>query len=387
MKENTLINDLSRGNLARQLVSFAIPFAAANLLQTLYTMADLVIVGQFVGSTGLSAVSVSGQLTILLYALGIGFSNGGQILISQLVGRKDYSSLKSTIGTSVTAQFIISVIIAVLGIIFTKPMLAILNTPPEAMPQAVDYLIICCCGIPFVYTYNAFASVLRGMGDSKRPFYFIFTSAMTNIVLDLLFVGAFKMESAGAALATSLSQFASCVFAFTYLYKRRETLGFDFKLSSFAIDWGKLKTIVSLSLPLALMTAAINISMMFVTSLVNVYGLVASAVSGVGSKLNSIMSIVTQAIQTSTATIVGQNMGAGKHDRVKKTVYIGWVICLAFALVVCALSLLFPRQIFSIFSSEPDVLDLSVSYLRIAVWLFISFALMSPPLGMINGVG
>lgn len=385
--KKTMINDMTRGNLASQIIRFSLPFVLGNLLQTLYTIVDMVVVGQFVGSAGLSAVSISGQITMLMYAIGIGFGNGSQILVSQQVGSGDREGLKKTIGTTLTAIMAVSIVVTVIGILFSEAFLQLLNTPAESMPQAVSYMIICCCGVPFTYAYGNLSDLLRGMGDSKRPLYFIAISSVINVVLDLVFVAGLKMEAAGAALATVISQLLSAVFAYVYLYRRREAFGFDFKLRSFKMDRHILGIVTRLSIPLVMMTACINISMIFITAYVNVYGVAASAASGVGGKLNSIANVVTGAMQVAAGTVIGQNMGAGRHDRVSKTMYITWGISLAFSAVICVVSVLFPKAVFGMFTSDAAVLGYAPAYMRIAVWTFISFALMSSPLGLINGVG
>ncbi len=389
MAENkTMVRDLTQGNLTKIMIKFSLPFMATNLMNMLYTLVDLAIVGQFVGSIGLSAISIAGQLTMLLYAVGVGYGNGGQIYIAQLIGggakKKD---IQETIGTLVTFCFIMSLVVSSIGIGFSTPLLKLLNTPDEALSDAVIYLIICCCGIPFSFIFGTFSDTLRGMGDSKRPFMIMATACSMNVVLDLLFVAVFHWGAAGAALATVGSQMFSFVFAITYLYRRREEFGFDFKLKSFRIVGSRLKATTKLSVPLVTMQMAINISMMVVNAYVNDYGIVASAVGGVGNKLSSVMNVVTGAIQAATASVVGQNMAAGKHDRVKKTVFIGWGICLVTFVVVATASLTIPDKIFGLFSTDPDVLALAVDYMRIAVWLYLAFALMAPTLGLINGVG
>jgi putative MATE family efflux protein len=385
--KKTMIRDLTQGNLTSLMIRFSLPFMAANLMNMLYTLVDLAIVGKFVGSIGLSAVSVAGQITMICYAVGSGYGNGSQIYIAQLVGAGRKKELNETIGTVLTFCGLISLVICTLGITLARPLLTLLNTPDEAMSSAIVYLRVCCCGFPFTYIFATFSDMLRGMGDSKRPFVIISVSAVMNIILDFLFIAGFNWGAFGAAFATVLSQVFSCVFAMIYLYRRRESFGFDFKRSSFRIVGERLKIVTKLGAPLIVMTMAINISMMIVTAYVNAYGVTATAVAGVGGKLYSVMNVVTSAVQAATASMVGQNLAAGKQDRATKTVYIGWAICLGFFAIVAACCLLIPRQIFGIFSSDPDVLELAVDYLRIAVWMFLAFALMAPTLGLINGVG
>ena len=383
----TMITDLTRGPLARQILQFSAPLVLANVLQTLYNMVDLAIVGQVVGSEGVSAVAIAGQITFLFYALGMGFGNAGQILISQQVGAGNRDGIRRTIGTTLTFHIILAVTVVILGLAFSSPLLHLLNTPPEAWEDAVDYLFWCCLGIPFIYGYGGLCAILRGMGDSKRPMYFIATSSITNVILDILLVAVFGMRAKGAAIATTASQFLSCLFAFVYLYRNQKSFGFEFKRENLRIDKAILRISVRLATPLVFMQMAITVSMMFVNAWVNAYGVIASAVGGIGSKLFSVASIITNSMQTSEATFAGQNIAAGRHDRVRRSMLITTLFCMAYWVVLAALFLLFPESVFRIFTPEEEVLAMAPRFLVIQTVLFLSFALMSPPLGFINGLG
>jgi len=384
---HSLINNLTEGPLVRQMLTFSVPLILGNLLHTLYNLVDMAIVGQFVGSAGLSAVSISGQITFLLYALGIGLGSGGQILIAQQVGAGDTDGVRKTVGTSFTFTILLAIAVTTLGILFNRPLLRLLNTPAEAWTDAVEYMFWCCLGIPFTYMNGGMSALLRGMGDSRRPTTFVAAAAITNVVLDLLLVAVFDMRAKGAAIATSAAQAVGCAACLIYLYRNREKLGFDFKPESFRMDKKTLVTILKLAAPLAFQNIAINISMLFVNSWVNVYGVVASAVSGVGSKLYSLMNIVTQAMQASVATFTGQNIAAGRQDRVRRTMGMATVCTMIFWVIMACICFFAPRSIFILFTQEEAVLAMAAEYLRIAVWMFLSFALMSPALGFINGVG
>ncbi len=383
----TMINDMTEGPLARQILRYSAPLVLANILQTLYNLVDLAIVGQVVGSVGLSAVSIAGQITFMLYALGIGLGSGTQILISQQVGAGNLDGVRRTTGTSLTATAVLATAVTVLGLVFHPSLLRVLNTPAEAWTDATQYMFWCVLGVPFTYGYGSLCAVLRGMGDSRRPMYIIGLAALTNVALDLVLVWGLGMRARGAAIATSLSQVVSFLFALVYLYRRRESFGFDFRRESFRVDRVLLRTIVGLSAPLAFMAIAINISMMFVNAWVNAYGVVASAVSGVGSKLYSLANIVTQSMQTSEATVTGQNIAARRIDRVKRSMLITTGLCLGYWAILSALCLLFPRGVFGLFTADEAVLAMAPGYMPILAVMFLSFATMSPPLGLINGVG
>ena len=382
-----MVNDLTQGSILRKLLLFSLPFMGAHLLNTLYTLVDLAIIGKFLGSEALSAASNSGQITFMLYAIGIGLGGGGQVLISQLTGAGKRDQYQKTIGTLVTFGILSAVVTTLIGIFGARPLLTLINTPAEALDQAVDYLICCAFGFIFCVGFQTFSAILRGMGDSRTPFLISLVCAVMNMILDVVLVAVIPMGVAGAALATSISQFCSFVFAICVLYPRREKFGFDFKLRSFRMDGGKLKIILRLSVPLMVSSISISMSLTFINSFVNPYGVVASAVNGVGSKLSSLMQVVTMAMQTATSAFVGQNMGARQPERARKAVFCATAIGLIFWVLVASLCTFFPRAVFGLFSNEAPVLDLAVEYLRISIWNYLAWAIMCPALGLIGGVG
>jgi putative MATE family efflux protein len=385
--EKSMMKDLTQGSVGQELLRFSFPFMLSNALQTIYSLVDMVVVGQFVGSAGLSAVSIGGQITWLLSCIAIGYSSGGQIFISQLIGAGDHKGVRRTIGTLFSAVALFSILFTVLGIALHTPLLELLNTPEEAMSQAQDYVVICSAGMFFVYGYNTVSAVLRGMGDSTRPFLFIAIAAVLNVILDLIFVGPLGLQSAGAALATTLSQAVSFVISVIYLYHHRESFGFDFKPKSFAMDRRTFLSLSQLGLPLTVQSTAINVSMLYVSAGVNSYGLVYSSVFGIGSKLNSLMFIITNSISTASATMFGQNLGAGKYDRVKQVFRFGTLYCMVFFLVVAVACLLFPEPIFRLFTQDAQVLEVAPGYMVTLVVMFLGFASMTPGIALINGIG
>lgn len=387
LKKPGMVNDLTQGSILRRLLLFSLPFMGANLLNTLYTLVDIAIIGRFLGSEALSAASNSGQITFMLYAIGIGLGGGGQVLISQLTGAGKRGEYQETIGTLVTFGILSAVVTTIIGIVFARPLLELINTPAEALDQAVEYLTCCAFGFIFCVGFNTFSAILRGMGDSRTPFLISLVCAVMNMVLDVVLVAVVHMGVAGAAIATSISQFCSFVFAIAYLYPRREKFGFDFRLKSFRMYGKKLAVILRLSVPLMVSSISISISLTFINSFVNPYGVVASAVNGVGSKLSSIMQVVTNAMQTAVSAFVGQNMGAGRPDRAKKSLWCALGIGVAFWIVVALVCTIFPRGVFGLFSNEAEVLDLAVDYLSISIWNYFAWAVMSPALGLMGGVG
>ena len=363
--EQTMIRDLTTGSVGKELLRFSFPFMLSNALQTIYNLVDMVIVGQFVGSVGLSAVSIGGQLMWLMCCLAIGYTSGGQIFISQLVGAGDHAGVRRTIGTIFTTMAGFSLVIATLGIVFCDPLLALLNTPPEALDQARDYVLICAAGMFFV----------------------IAISALLNVILDLIFVGPLGMASAGAALATILAQAVSFIISIIYLYRRKESFGFDFRLRSFLPDGKTFAALSRLGLPLTVQSTAINVSMLYVSAGVNSYGLVYSSTFGIGGKLQSVMFIITNSISTASASMFGQNLGAGKHDRVKKIFWFGNLYCMILFLVVTVFCLTIPVPVFRLFTKDPDVLAQAAHYMVVQVVMFSGFASMTAGIALINGIG
>ena len=386
-KRSGMVNDLTEGSILKKLLLFALPFMGANLLNTLYTLVDLAIIGKFLGSEALSAASNSGQITFMLYAIGIGLGGGGQVLISQLTGAGKRDEYQDTIGTLVTFGILSAVVTTLIGIVFPRPLLTLIKTPAAALDQAVEYLVCCAFGFIFCVGFNTFSAILRGMGDSRTPFLISAVCAVMNVILDLLFVAIIPMGVKGAAIATSVSQLCSFVFAICYLYRRKEKFGFDFKLRSFRIHGKKLSIILKLSVPLMVSSICISVSLTVINSFVNPYGIVASAVNGVGGKLSSLMQVVTHAIQPAVGAFVGQNMGAGKPERAKKAVWCALGIGIVFWIIIALVCTLFPRGVFGLFSDDAAVLDLAVEYLRINIWNYFAWAVMSPALGLLSGVG
>lgn len=383
----TLIRDLTEGSVTKLLLVFAFPLLCSNLLQTVYNMVDMIVIGQFVGSTGLSAVSIGGDVLHCLTFLVMGFSNAGQVLLSQYIGAGNRERIKGTIGTMFTLIFACAVLLTIVCFACVDRILAALNTPAEAWDYARQYSVTCILGLIFIYGYNLVSAILRGMGDSKHPFIFIAVATVTNLVLDLVFVAGFEMGPFGAALATVIGQSVSFIWAIIYLYRHKEAFGFDFKPASFRLDREVLPKLIKLGLPMCLQSAAIQISMLFVNSYINAYGVVASAVTGVGNKLGSITAVVTNALSTAGSSMVGQNIGAEKYHRVPKIIGVSMVIDIIFAAVLSFLTVCFPRAIFGLFNSDPEVLDMAMTYIPVAVLLYVGFALRSPFFALINGSG
>ena len=382
-----IIKDLSNGKVMPLLLNFAIPIMLSNLLQTAYNMVDMIIIGQYEGSVGLSAVSIGGDIMHFFAFAGMGFATAGQIIVSQYVGAGKKEELNKVIGTLLTFIVIVAIFLTFIGLIFAPKMLSWLNVHKLSYKDTYSYLICSCVGMIFIFGYNMVSAILRGMGDSRRPMYFIGFAAILNTILDILFIGSFNMGAFGAALATVIGQGASCILAFVYLYLNREAFGFDFKRKSFKPDGAIIKIIVRLGIPIAIQSSAGNISALFVSSYVNTYGIVATAVTGVGNKLNNVALIVANAMNVSGAAMIGQCFGANKMERIKDVFYHVFFVVLCFVSMLSIIMLLFPQQIFDIFNHEEQVLSMAFAYAPVAAISFMGFTFRSPCLSLINGLG
>lgn len=384
---STLSRDLTTGSVPKQLMLFAAPLLASGLLQTVYNMVDAAVVGQVVGSSGLSAVSIGGDLLHTLTFIAMGFSNAGQVVISQFTGARQPEKVKRVIGTLFTFLLACSLVMMVGCLILRDQILQLLNTPAEAWDYTVEYLTPCILGLVFIYGYNLVSAILRGMGDSRHPFIFIAVAAVLNTMLDLLFVAVFHWGPFGAALATVIGQALSFLLSLVFLYRRRAQFGFDFKLSSFGIHGDVIGPLIRLGIPMVLQSAAINFSRLFVGANINAYGLMATAVTGIGNKLESAVVVFAQSMSTAGSSMIGQNIGAAKYDRVPRVIgssmLLNAILCSAISLIL----ILFPRAVFGLFSSEAETLDMAMTYIPVAVLSFMSCVFRSPMMSLINGSG
>ena len=262
-----------------------------------------------------------------------------------------------------------------------------MNAPEEAFEQAYEYVTVCYGGLVFVFGYNIVAAILRGMGNSKMPLIFVGIATVANLILDYLFVAVFGSGAMGAAVATVFGQGIAFVCAIIYLYRHRESFGFDFSPKSFIPDLKILKTLLRLGIPMALQTCAINLSGLVVNSYINTYGVVACAVTGVGNKIGGIASVVTGGLHTAGSSMVGQNYAAGKQNRVVKIMGVVAVYSLIFAAVLSVIMLITPEGVFSLFDNSPEILEMARTYTPIAILCFFGFAGRSPFLALVNGQG
>ena len=359
-------NKLTEGSITKTLIIFSLPFIGSFLLQALYSIVDLLIVSHFAGTYSISGLNIVAQLTDMVLGFAIGFLSGATVLIAQYLGAGKKEDMKKTIQTSFTFVLVLGLIITVVMLVMVHPILNLLHTPAESYQEAYRYYMVVMAGIVFIFMYNAIASILRGMGDSKHPMYFVLIATLSNIILDLIFIGKYQMGAGGAALATVIAQALSVVISVVYL--KKIDFPFDFRLSSFRIDKKTLHNLMRLGLPSAFQNTILNVSLVFLIGMANLLGVYASAAVGIATKINVIFILPNVALHSAMAAIVGQNVGAGKLERGVKTARLEFVISAAYSLVICGIMWFFSRELLHIFTNDPNTLQVGAQYFKGHCW-------------------
>ena len=381
--------DLTGGNTVRQLIMFSIPFLLSNFIQALYGVADMIIVSWFAGIDSQSGVAIGSQVTILVTNLVLGLGLGGTVMISQYIGAKKDKDLNETISTLITIFIIAAAFFTVIMVAFSKPLLLLLNTGKEAMPEATAYVNICMLGNIFIFGYNGLSAILRGMGDSNRPLIFVSIACVINVGLDLLFVGVLKLGAAGAAVATIISQALSMIFAIIYLVHNKFI--FDFKFKSYRIFKDKVKQIFKIGIPTSLQNVITVLSFLFLTSLVN--GLhpgtesAASGAAGAVGKFNGFAILPAIAMSAAIAAMAGQNIGAKMFKRAENTMFIGMGIAFSFCVIMFIFVQFFPENILMLFNADETMMKYGIDFLKYVSLDYLIAPLLFSLNGLINGSG
>ncbi|MBY1521260.1 MATE family efflux transporter, partial [Clostridioides difficile] len=306
------MKDLTTGHEGKSIFFFAMPMLIGSLFQQLYNTADSIIVGRFIGKEAMAAVSGANPIMFLLVAALMGVSLGFSILVSQFYGSGDLKKVKATIDTTYILLFIGSILISILGIVFGGPMLKLMNTPESVFAQSKLYLTIIFSGILFSAGYNSVSAILRGLGDSVTPLYFLIIATILNIVLDLTFIVVLRMGVEGVALATIMAQAVSFIISIIYLNKRHEVL--KFKIKGIVYDNKIFKDGLRLGLPSGVQQMLFSIGNMALQFLVNSYGTSAMAAFGAGLRIENFISLPIMNLGSAVSTFVAQNIGAGENE-------------------------------------------------------------------------
>lgn len=378
-------NNLTSGSVFKTLWKFTIPFIGINLIQTLYGMVDLYIVGQFATTADVSAVSVAGTVIATFSMLLVGLSVGATVVVGQRFGAGDKGALESISATAFSLAGIIGVGLAVLVGALSVPLLRWINTPQDAMEGAIAYMLICSVGYIFQSFYNMLAGVLRGVGDSKTPLLFVGVSSVLNIIGDVILVWGFDMGAAGAAIATTLAQ-AFCIL-YGIIHVCRRGFPFDFRLKSYRFAGQEARELIHVGIPIALQEVLVMFSFIILEGIVNRFGLSASAAAGILDKIFLLATIPTNAFCSSISAMVAQNVGAGEQGRAVKCLWYGCILSAAFALVFFLLGWLIPDIMVGIFTKDPEVIASGVEYYAGYKYEYLLCALAFCVNGFINGTG
>ena len=354
--------DLTQGKIPKVLLKFALPFLAANALQALYGGADLFVVGRYDDASSVAGVAIGSQVMQTITGIILGLTTGTTILIAMATGAKDDKKTANTIGTSIYFFALAAIILTSTMILLHEHIAEIMHTPEEAMTDTLHYILICSAGIPFIMGYNVACGILRGLGDSQSPLYFVALACVINIGFDFLLVGGFGMRAAGAAIATIFSQGVSFLAALWFLHRR----GFHFKFGRDNIKLNKSlsRRIVILGAPIALQDALINISFLIITVIVNQMGVIASAALGVVEKIIVFAMLPPMAVAAAVATMTAQNYGARLMSRMTGCLRSGIAMSLVFGLSFCLYSQFWPGSLAAIFTGDAAVVEMAAGYLR-----------------------
>lgn len=358
--------NLTTGSVFKTLLYFSLPYLLAYFLQTLYGMADLFIIGQYNGVESTTAVSIGSQVMHMLTVMIVGLAMGATVMIGQAVGagKKEQASL--AIGNTVTLFMILSVIVTAVLLLAVRPIVAVMSTPAEAVPGTISYLTVCFIGIPFITAYNIISSIFRGMGDSKRPMYFIAVACAANIALDYLLIGGLGLGPMGAALGTTLSQTISVIVSLVVILKKKTGITLT------AADFKPLRTtmgsLLKIGIPIAMQDGFIQIAFIVITIIANRRGLNDAAAVGIVEKIIGILFLVPSSMLQSVSALSAQNVGAGKHDRARRTLVYASTMSVLWGLIAVIVMQIDAEAFIGLFADSAKVVRLGGQYMRGYVW-------------------
>lgn len=382
--KDTSIN-MTEGSPVKLILFFSIPLLIGNIFQQLYNLVDSVIVGRFIGADALAAIGATGSITFLFFALCNGFGNAGGILVSQSFGRGDSNEVKNTIINTGYIMIVFPLFVGITAFILSKPILYLLNTPETIFADSLTYIRIMCMGLLFVSIYNYVSSMMRALGDSKTPLYFLIFSCILNGILDLFFVCVLKKGVIGAGIATIISQFTSNLLCLFYAFKFNPY--FKFKRSDLTVNKTIIIRTIKLGVPLSLQFSLIAISCMALQRVVNAFGEVTVAAFTTASRIEQIIHQPYQTLSAALSTFCGQNYGAKKNARVIKGYHRTLWMMTIFTLIMVPLIQIFGRQIASLFVTDPEVIAMGAEAMKITSVFYICLGMIYIVRGVLNGLG
>ena len=378
--------ELTEGSIGKALLKFFFPIMFGTFFQQLYNTVDAIIVGRFVGSNALAAVGgSSGMIVSLIVGFFIGLTAGASVIVSQFFGSGDREKVSKSMHTIYAFSIAGSVVISVVGYFLAPELLEMMSTPADIYEDSILYLRVFLLGIVFMFIYNTGSALLRAIGDSKRPLIYLIVCCFVNIVLDILFVAVFQMGVFGAALATIIALAISSVLVTKALANSKELC--DFSIREIRIDWSMLKRQIYIGLPGGIQTSMYSLSNMILQVAVNKLGTDAAAAWTTLAKMDAIYWMVGGSLGTALTTVVGQNFGAGKVDRMKKSVNIGLGLYYALSGAIVIILMTFQRPLFAIFTDNQVVIDIAVSAFRIMAPFYLLFSFIEIYSCALRGMG
>ena len=377
--------DMTTGHITRHIILFALPLLAGNIFQQLYNMVDTWVVGRFVSNEAYAAVGSVGPIINMLVGFFMGLSSGAGVVISQYYGAKRMDEVKRTVHTTVTMTLIMGIAFTAIGLGMTPFMLRMMNTPENVLPESTAYLSIYFSGIMGLMLYNAGAGILRAVGDSQRPFYFLVVCALMNTVLDLLFVIVFHMGVQGVALATILSQAISAILVLVTLLRTNECIRVQPR--ALRLHWDIFKKIIRVGIPAAIQMAITGFSNIFVQSYINFFGDAAMSGWTTYAKVDAVLFLPMQSIALASTTFVGQNLGSNQPERARKGVNAALRLALCATAVLMIPILIFAEPVVAFFNAKPEVVDYGSMLLRYITPFYIVCCFNQIYSGALRGAG
>jgi putative MATE family efflux protein len=379
------MKDLTKGNELKLILYFALPMLLGNLFQQVYSFTDSAIVGKFVGNEALAAIGASFPLIFVLIALAVGIANGINIIISQYFGAKDFAKVKAAIDTMYFFSFLAGILLTVLGFLISKPVFKLINIPDEIMPQALTYFRIYTGGFILMFGYYATAGILRGLGDSKTPLYFLIFSTILNIGLDLLFILVWGWGIEGAAIATVISQGVAFFLGAWYLRRKGSIINLHFR--SFVFDKEIFRQAMRVGLPSGMQQTFVSLGGILLFWIVNDFGTNTIAGYSAALRIDSLATLPAMQFAAALSTFVGQNVGAGNHSRVRRGFILTWWMSSGVALFVTLIVVLFRTPLMSLFTNDTAVIESGNQYLIIVSAFYVIFSSMFITNGVLRGAG
>lgn len=379
------LEPMTTGSISKRMIAFALPLLLGNLFQQLYNTVDSLIVGNFLGSSALAAVSSSGSLISMLIGFLSGIASGAGVIVSRYFGANDEKDLCRAVHTMVAFGLVAGVLMGVVGVVFSPQILVWMGTPDSVMPESVAYLQIYFFGSLGFVMYNIFVGILQAVGDSRHPLYYLMVSSVVNLVLDLLLIAGFHTGVGGAALATVVSQLISAALCFAQLLRTRAS--YRIRLSQIRFDFKMLRQIVQIGLPSGVQNSIISFANVIVQSHINAFGAMAMAGYGAYSKIEGFAFLPINSFTMAMTTFVGQNLGAGQKDRTRRGARFGILTTVLLAELIGVVVFLLAPQLVAAFDSNPEVIRFGVEKARTAALFYCLLAYSHSVASVLRGAG